>query len=82
MGLFKWFKYGNEDDFIEDGTDEDIGLIELDTFTCERCGSSFVLIDAITQFESHFNYDLTYQDFQEKLCGDCAINDIESKMHE
>lgn len=80
MGLYKWFTSGNRNDFLEDDSDFDLGIIEFNTFTCDRCGTSFVLSDAISEFENHFNYDLTYEDFREKLCGDCAIKEIESKI--
>ncbi len=80
MGLYRYIRTGNEDDFNEDDTDYDIGLIENNTYECERCGAIFVLGDAIAIFEDHFNGDLTYQDFWEILCGECAINDIENKI--
>lgn len=78
MGLFKWIRTQTDDAFLDDDSDEDIEEIECNTYICERCGTSFVLADAIYQFESHFNGDLSYQDFWEKLCGDCAINEVES----
>lgn len=82
MGLFKWIRTGNDEAFLEDDTDDDIELTENNTYTCERCGSEFVLSEAIWQFENHFHGDLSYQDFWEKLCGDCAIDEVESKMPE
>jgi hypothetical protein len=47
---------------------------------CPRCGDRFRVEDARFEFESHFNYDLVYDDFPERLCGTCAIDDIEGKI--
>ena len=81
MGLFKWLRTGNEEAFAEDDTDDDVGLTECNDYVCERCGTTFVLGEAISEFENHFNGDLSYSSyFWEKVCGDCAISDIESRM--
>ncbi len=58
MGLFKWIRTQTDDAFLDDDSDEDIEEIECNTYICERCGTSFVLADAIYQFESHFIGDL------------------------
>lgn len=80
MGLFKWIRTGKDEDLIEDDTDDDVGLTECNDYVCERCGTTFVLWEAMSEFENHFNGDLSYESFWEKICGDCAILDIESKM--
>lgn len=82
MGLFKWIRTSADVAFLEDDTDDDIEATECNTYICERCGTKFVLFEAVSQFEGHFHGDLSYQDFWEKLCGDCAIDEIESKMVE
>ena len=82
MGLFKWIRTGADDAFLDEDTDDDIEAVECNTYTCERCGTTFVLADAIWQFESHFHGDISYSEFWEKICGDCAIEDIETQMSE
>jgi len=48
---------------------------------CPRCGDRFRVEDARVEFNSHFNYDLDYDsEFRERLCGTCAIDDIEGKI--
>lgn len=47
---------------------------------CPRCGNHFRVEDAKGEYESHFNYDLSYDDFWERLCANCAIDDIEGQI--
>lgn len=40
---------------------------------CPECGKHFVVAIARMEFDFHFNGDLNYDDLDERLCGDCAI---------
>ncbi len=49
--------------------------------TCEKCGKTFDLIEAIGQFDEYFHWcgGTTLRDHwdSEILCADCAIDDVE-----
>ena len=76
MGLFKYARTKNDDDWYEEDTDDDEGLAESEICTCEHCGRTFVLGDAISNF--HF-CDLSYTDIcsMQLLCEDCAVEEAE-----
>lgn len=46
---------------------------------CEHCGERYIRSEAINEFDSYFNYDLSYtSEIDGDLCGECAINYIEN----
>jgi hypothetical protein len=53
---------------------------------CVTCGWRCTKADAEVQFDSHYNYDLSYKveitlgSVERDLCGDCAIQYMETKI--
>ena len=48
---------------------------------CPKCGFHFRVSDARDDFNCHFNFEFDYDsDVSERLCCDCAIEEIEAKM--
>lgn len=81
MGLFKYVRTDKISDWYEEDTDEDAGIADRKICQCEHCGKSFILHDAINDF----NFcDLEYTDICtfEVLCAECAEKMAEEECPE
>lgn len=74
------FHYDPEEWFDDDyDLDEDLEVLTIPR-TCDRCGCSFTIEQAIVDYSARIDFPYYALQFIGDLCGNCAADSIEKKF--
>ncbi len=71
--------YDSDDWFNDDYDVEDDVEVLYETRTCNRCGCSFTLYEAMSRYSDRIGYQRYGYDFVGEYCGDCAADITEGQ---
>ena len=74
------FEYDEDDWFSDEYNVEDDDEILYMTRTCEECGCTFNIYDAMSEYADHISWPSYITEFEGEYCGACAAEKIEEKF--
>ena len=73
--------YDPEYDWFNDSYDvEDDPTVLYEQRTCEKCGCSFTLYEALSDYADRIDYPPYSEDNAGEYCGNCAADNTEAKF--
>ena len=74
------FEYDEYDWFSDDYDIEDDNEILYMNRTCQKCGASFTIYEAMSEYADRVSYPSYIQEYEGEYCGSCAAEETERKF--
>lgn len=75
------FEYDENDWFSDEYDLEDDDEILYMPRTCEKCGCTFTIYEAMSRYADRIDWPSYIQEYEGEYCGDCAADITDSKFN-